>query len=326
MEPGPFANLPLCLLKHVYSYLTLAELNVVAAVSRHWLDVAATVAVAQMASGKQAYVELCKKGGVGWLQLLKPDGANMGKAFVAACEAGNLAAAKWIAAEHPLDRALCCQSATAAVRQGRIFIIRWLKRMYIPTLQELREVCDTWTWTNFDRKARRWICEQMGQRYVPKNSRPLDPSARLEMAKWCADHFGENWDVDHEIRWGHPQTAQWLVKQFGAPPFDFVALATTTRTIFYDADNLQAMIDIYGLTSADVDPMVERSFLICGWLRVCRLLRRRYGAATGAVHRSSNYRYSRQSARWEAERQGTVMAQVGLVVQRYLKDTYGLVD
>lgn len=95
------------LLEHVFSYLTLAELNEAAAVSRRWLGIAADVATKpeRRKEAEQTYASLCENGGVGWLQLLEPNGSMYEAARLLAIAAGNLAVAKWLAARHPPDSA-----------------------------------------------------------------------------------------------------------------------------------------------------------------------------------------------------------------------------
>lgn len=317
--PPRFAKLPLCLLTHAFSYLTLVELNVAAAVSRRWLEIAVAEATrpGRREELERTYAEQCRKGGVGWLRMLEADGIDACEAFIAACDSGNVAVAKWLSVGNMPNYEWTCLGVIAAARRGRgsMAILRWLKRTYISTPQEIRKVRNSVARTCCDRKTWRWLGEQLGRRFKVLCSQPHEPSARLELARWHADHSAGHWDIAHEITGGHPVTAQWLVRQFGLPPLTGRAIGLAVAKL---------LLEVYGvsLAAGQIQPIEAlEPFEACRWFV------RRYGPATAPVIRITDRRQqSHTSARWIVER--TAGAPCGSAAlcepaRRYIADTYG---
>lgn len=331
-QGSPLAGLPLCLLEHVLSYLTLTELNVAAVVSRRWLGIAALEAARPSRRTEQTCASQFIHGGVGWLRMLEPSSADACEALAVACDAGNLPAAKWIVDTRPPSSGWHCRSIRLAAKQGRLEVLRWLKRVYVSTPQETSKVHNELAWmVSCDRKVHRWLSEQLDLRdaHAREMARWRDTAAGhthvSELARWHVDHCGDHWDIDFEIRWGDADVARWLVEQFGTPDNPDIL---NMGTVLCYAKNLQVTIESYSPAPAAMSQVVWQALTPSDHSESesYRWRERRYGPPTDAIHMA---RWSRthQSARWIAERADAAAPTTHHWLEqtrRYQADTYGL--
>lgn len=319
------ASLPLRLLEHIYSYLTLTELNVAAAVSRHWLGIAAEGAERRKKAEWEAIGQY-KMCGTGWLQLLDPDCADARAALVIACDSGNLPVVKWLTARCSPSRGRCYQGIAMAAAYGRQAVMRWMVRVYVSTPQEMCSASDEIPWFCCSRKVRRWLGEQLGQYCTRDSTRPLSQSvsAQLELARWHTDYYGMRWNLEYELARDHPKTSRWLVKQFGAPSACSISIAAFARGSHCSAARLQVLIETYNLTPADVNPIVGL-MLARGLLDEYNWLERRYGPPATAVEITRlNYLTARRITERAVLAESEMQRQCVLAGD-YLTDTYGLI-
>lgn len=337
-----FGSLPLHLLEHMFSYLTAAELNVAADVSRRWLGIAAAEATkpSRREEVETTFPEQCKAAGVGWLRMLAPEDADEYEALNKACAAGNLAVVKWIVEER---NPKCDQSMHIEVagRHGRQAVLRWLKRKYFSTAQEMRMVRVSLEWLQCDLKTQRHLGEHYGYGQIrtpiglyagdheerqSKAKFGLYARARLDLAKWYADHRAGYWDIKHVITGGCLETAQWLIEQFGAPPpLNSAEITAMVLNAISKVENLRALTIAYDVAPADASKAMEVA-LAYDWLETPRWLTRRYGSLPPTAPVGWFGDRSIRSMRWSVEWAGTMPNIINPETppSQYLKDAYGL--
>lgn len=217
---SPFARLPLRLYEHVFSYLTLAELNAAAAVSRRWLGIAVaeTAKSSRRDEVEREFAEQCRTAGVGWLRMLEPARIDLRASFGNACAGGNLAVAEWLIRSRKGSWQCWREGMQQAIKHGRLDALRWLKRTYVAACSkrfmkslQLHERC-------VSRKVQRWLNEHCGL-LVAFRQHDGRASTCLDLTQWYADRY-DVWhrDIAQEAAAGHYDAARWLVEQFGPPP------------------------------------------------------------------------------------------------------------